>query len=287
MADSAHTANVTQQTFDRLVIEQSQRVPVLVDFWAAWCGPCQSLMPVLAKLAQEYGGKFFLAKVDTDQEQALAGKHGIRGLPTVKIFRNGAVVNEFSGVQPEKTIRALIDRYVARESDTQLEQALRSEAEGNRAEAVDLLTQARKTDPANDRVKLHLGRMLIAEGKLDDGETALRELSLAGRAEPEAAAVLAQLEFARIVAGAPPIPALEQQVKTNDNDMNARYQLAAREVMERRYDAALANFLEIVRRNRKFNDDAGRKAMLALFNLLGNQNELVKRYRGLLSMALN
>lgn len=287
MAELANTANVTLQNFDELVIQQSQRLPVVVDFWAAWCGPCQMLMPVLAKLVQEYNGQFFLAKVDTDQEQKLAGQYRIRGLPTVKIFRNGAVVNEFSGVQPEKNIRALIDRYIVRESDRRLEQALAQAAAGQRTPAIAALQQLHAEDPANDRVKLQLGRLLIADGQLEPADTVLRELSLAARTEPEAAAILAELEFARIVAAAPPTPALEQQVKTNAQDTQARYQLAARRVLERHYDAALADLLEIVRHDRQFNDDAGRKAMVALFNMLGNQNDLVKRYRGLLSMALH
>src|SRR5712692_8819273 len=124
MSASRYIADVKQQDFDSLVLQKSREVPVLVDFWAAWCGPCRMLAPILAKLADEYQGKFFLAKIDTDSEKALAAKYGIRSLPTVKLFKNHEVVNEFIGVQPEKTMRALIDRCIARESDVALYNAV-------------------------------------------------------------------------------------------------------------------------------------------------------------------
>jgi len=287
MATSPHIADVTEQGFDAAVLTRSRQTPVLVDFWAAWCGPCKMLMPVLQKLADEYGGKFFLAKVNTDVERALANRYGVKSLPTVKLFKNGQVVDEFLGVQPEKTIRALLDRHVPRESDALIDKALLALQSGNASEALAILQQAMQSDPANDRVKLELARLFINLGRATDAETTLSTLSAETRDGADAAALHAQLEFARIAAGARPIDELRKSLASNPRDSAARYELAAHLVLLGDYPAALDEFLEIVRTDRKFNDDAGRKAMLAVFNLLGGTGEIVNQYRRKLSMALN
>ena len=137
MSPSPHIADVTQQTFESLVLAKSREIPVLADFWAAWCGPCKQLMPVLAKLADEYGGKFFLAKINSDTEQPLAARYGVKSLPTVKLFRNGQVVEEFMGAQPEKTIRALLDRHIPRESDTLVYNAMLAARSGKTRRGAD------------------------------------------------------------------------------------------------------------------------------------------------------
>lgn len=287
MSTAAYSADVTQDNFQSLVLDQSQRIPVLVDFWAAWCGPCQMLMPVLKTLAETYQGKFFLAKINSDEQQALAARFGVRSIPTVKLFRHGQVVDEFMGVQPERGIRAMLDRYIPRESDALVEAAVAKRGQGNPAEALALLRQALDLDAGNDRVRLELARELFEQAQFDDGESVLDGLSYEGRGSPDVAALLARLEFVRIAAGAPPVAELEQAVTANPADHEARYRLAARKVLLEDYPAALEQLLEIVRRDRRFRDDAGRKTMLSLFNLLGGQDDLVRHYRHQLSLALN
>jgi putative thioredoxin len=287
MSPSPHIADVTQQTFESQVLAKSREIPVLADFWAAWCGPCKQLMPVLAKLADEYDGKFFLAKINSDTEQPLAARYGVKSLPTVKLFRNGQVVEEFMGAQPEKTIRALLDRHIPRESDALVDNALLAARSGKPDEALAILQQAVKTDPGNDRAKLELARLHGYFGHAAEAEVALAALSVEARESSDAVGLKAQLEFVHIVANARPPDALLTAIAANARDSDARYELAAHLVLRQQYEAALDQLLEIVRTDRKFHDDAGRKAMVSIFNLLGGSGDTVKQYRAKLSMALN
>lgn len=284
---SAYIVDVTQADFTAKVVEASRQRPVLVDFWAAWCGPCQMLMPVLAKLAEAYAGKFLLAKVDTDNEQALAGRYGIRGLPTVKLFKNGAVVDEFSGARSEGQVRAWLEPHLPRAADATIAQAIAAERAGDVTGAMGLLQRAMQEDPSNDAPKLELARIALAHGKLGDAEAALKQLSLRASGDPTAVALKAQYDLLLIVADAPPLATLEQAVAQDENHAQARYQLGARLLLGGREEEALAHWLELVRRDRHFGDDAGRRALLMAFSVLGPQSDLVKRYRAKLSMALH
>ena len=287
MANSAHIADVTQQTFDSLVLARSREVPVLVDFWAAWCGPCQSLMPVLAKLADEYGGKFFLAKINSDTEQPLAVRYGVKSLPTVKLFKNGQPVEEFMGAQPEKIIRALLDRHIPRASDALIDSALQAAHSGKIDEALAILDKALAEDPTNDRIKLERARLFAHLGQVDAAKQALNALSSETKHGSDANAIRAQLEFTRLVKTARPPDELLKIITSNAKDSAARFELAAHLVLRQQYEAALDLLLEIVRTDRKFNDDAARKAMVSVFNLLGGNGDVVGQYRRTLSMALN
>jgi putative thioredoxin len=287
MIPSPHIADVTQQTFESLVLAKSREIPVLADFWAAWCGPCKQLMPVLARLVDEYDGKFFLAKINSDTEQPLAARYNVKSLPTVKLFRNGQVVEEFMGAQPEKAIRALLDRHIPRASDTLVDNAIQVLRAGQPDQALAILQQAVKTDPGNDRAKLELARLHAQFGHAAEAEATLAALSVEARESTDAVGLKAQLEFVHIVAGARPPEALQAAIAANARDSAARFELAAHLVLRQQHAAALDQLLEIVRTDRKFRDDAGRKAMVSIFNLLGGNSELVKQYRTKLSMALN
>lgn len=282
---SPFSADVTEQSFDVEVLTRSAQVPVLVDFWAAWCGPCQMLMPVLAKLAQDYQGGFFLAKVNTDVEQRLAGAHGIRSLPTVKLFHHGKAVGEFMGVQPERAIRALLDRYVARPSDARIDEARQARERGDAQAALALLQQGISEDPANDRLKLAAADALLALGRVDDAEAMLKSLAPAARAESEAATLAARVGLSRL-AGATDKAALTERVARDPGDLETRLALAARHALAGDYPVAMDELLEIIRRDRKFKDDAARKTLLTVFNLLGGKGDLVTEYRKRLALLL-
>lgn len=294
MADSPFIFDATRTDFASRVLEQSRARPILVDFWAAWCGPCQMLMPVLARVADDYGGRFHLAKVNTDAERELATEYGIRSLPTVKLFRNAAVVDEFLGVQPESAIRALIDRHLPRSADPIIERALAALHTGQADQALQLLRAAVAEDTSYDRPKIELVRQLLAlplDGnnaeRLAESEKLLGSLSAAKRADPEVAALRTRLQFLRVAASAPPLAQLEHALAGDPTNAEARYQLSAYKVLTGDYEPAMQQLLEVVRRDRRFGDDAGRKGLVDLFTLLGNNDPLVAKYRDLLSRALN
>ncbi|MCO6414470.1 MAG: tetratricopeptide repeat protein, partial [Thiogranum sp.] len=252
---------------------------VLVDFWADWCAPCKMLLPVLLKLVEEYQGKFQLAKVNTDMQRNLAAQHGIRSLPTLRLYRDGQAVEEVLGAQPESVLRALLDKYIERASDALLRQALALHAQGEVRQALELLEQASSEDPENLRLPLEIARLLIEDGQLDRAEGVLATLPVALLEEPEVDALRAMLQFARATAEAPSAQALESALEADPNQSEARYQLAARQALASDYDRAMDNFMELLRRDRNFGDGAAQKALVAIFALLGDSDARVARYR--------
>jgi putative thioredoxin len=287
MTGSPHVFDVSEAEFATRVLDASQRVPVLVDFWAPWCGPCRIVMPVLARLAAEYGGRFLLAKVNTDQERGLASAYGIRSIPNVKVFRHGEMVDEMLGAQTESAIRTVIDRHVERESDRARAAADAALRAGDTEGAIALLRGAAARDPDNHRVHLDLAAILMRSGALEEAQGLLAALSREAREEPEAARLLGLLDFARAARGAPDTAALQARVAAEPADLEARYQLSARQVLAGEYEAALENLLAILQRNRQFRADAGRTGMLAVFRLLGDKDDLVNRYRSRMFNALH
>lgn len=294
MAQSPHIAAVTRADFEKQVIERSHTVPVLVDFWAAWCGPCRMLEPVLARLVEHYDGKLFLAKVNTDEEQELAQTYGIRGIPALKLFRHGRLAGELVGVQPEGTLRELVDRFVPTPADDELARATNLAQAGELEPAIKVLRQALERHPQHVGVRLELVRLLSRDGGAPDEAARAREsrqlldaLLVRAAGEPEVEALRARIELLQAAAGAPSADELERQVSAHPDDSGARLQLGARLALAGKYEPAMVQLLELVRRDRAWGDDAGRRTLLAVFTLLGPRDPLVARYRALLSRALN
>lgn len=279
-----HSFDVDESSFQQAVVEASRKVPVLVDFWAEWCAPCRALKPVLEKLADEYQGRFVLAKVNSDQNQALAARYGVRGIPNVKAFVDGQLVDEFSGALPEPMVREFIDGLMPSEAETLRRQAAAAREAGRADEALALLQRAADLEPQNDAVRLDRAEILLDAGRLDEARALLDQLNILTRDEPRAAGLIARAAFA---GGSPEGAAgLESRVAANPDDLAARLDLAKACVNARRYEAAMEQLLEIIRRDRSFGDDAGRKTMLQVFNLLGNEGDLVNKYRRLMASAL-
>jgi len=287
MLDNSIVFNAKGTDFQQVVLDKSTTVPVLVDFWAAWCGPCQSLMPVLAKLADEYAGKFLLAKVDTDAEQELAMQFGVRSLPTVKLFIDGKVAGEFMGAQPKSSVRAFLDQYIPNETAQLAQAAMTLYEQGEKQEALVNLKQCLEKEPDNDLIKLNLANLYLREGDIEEARTAFESVSANAKLEIDYKTAIGKLKLAEAAADAPDISDLEQRIENNPDDSQARYALSAKLTLEQRYEDAMDQLLEIVKRDRKFNDDAGRKGLVDIFNMLGNKDERVTRYRPLLARAIN
>jgi len=286
MITSPHIVIVTAMNFAQEVIEKSSQVPVLVDFWAEWCSPCKALMPTLNKLAESYQGQFILAKVNTDEQQQLATQYGIRSIPTLKLFRRGRVVEDITGVQSETVLRNLIDKHRDRPADKLRLQAEAHRFAGNDEQAITILRQACALEPTYYDIHLDLAKWLLESQQVEEAEVILKELPVNIQTEPHGQSLYHLLTFARIAQATPSHFVLEDRVRADPNDHQARHQLAALQVLMEDYPAALENFLELLRRDRKFNEDAGRKGLLAVFSLLNNQGELVSRYRNLMARLL-
>jgi len=277
-----HDLDVNLADFQTTVLDESHTRPVVVDFWAPWCGPCKSLKPILEKLAAEYGGKFRLAKVNADDNQALSQQYGVRGIPVVKAFVDGELVDEFSGVLPESEVRAFLDHLIPSPADDLCAQADDARMAGDISGALQLLADASRLDPAHVGVRLDTAEIML---DLDEADEAGRLLSsVPDNADPRVAQLRARLQF--MSAAGEDEAALQACVAADENDLDARLKLANLWVASAQYEPAMEQLLEIVRRDRGFQDDVGRKTLLSVFNLLGG-GELVSRYRRMLASALN
>ena len=277
MADSPFIIDVTRENYAQ-VMEASFQVPVLVDFWASWCQPCHALMPVLAKLAEEYQGKFLLGKLNTEEEQEIAAQFGIRSIPNVKLFRDGQPVDEFMGALPENAVREFIDRHVARESDATVQQAREQLSAGNPDAAIALLEEAREADPDNSRVTFALAQAQVAAGDTTAAEATLGSLPPGEQDKPEVASLRSHLFFEGQLAGAPAAAELEARLAADADDYEALHLLALRRVVGQDYDAAVELLLQLMKKDRTFGDDAGRNTLLRVFELLGDDPR-VSQYR--------
>ena len=271
--------DVTATDFDEIVIQGSFNRPVLVDFWADWCGPCKMQLPVLLKIADDYQDAFLLAKVNTDDERGLAEQHGIRSLPTMRLYRNGEVVEEIMGARPESAIRPLIEAYMDRASDQILQQALDELQRDDRDSAFRTLKNGYENDPGNTQLAIVYARLCAENNDLDSAQDVLARLSRDERDKTEARALQALLDLKQAVTSAPDGKQPEQRLTDNPDDSEARYRLACQQALDGQYDSALENLIELLHRDRHYADDAARQALLAVFNLLGSEDERVNQYR--------
>jgi len=283
---SVHAVDVTTDTFEREVIEASKSTPVVVDFWAPWCGPCRVLKPILEKVASEYGGQFKLAKVNSDENQEIAAAYGVRSIPDVVAFKDGKAVSHFLGAVPESQVRAFIDALIPTPSEIERVRAAELREAGDLAGAVEVLRKSIDLDPANDPARLDLAELLIELKRVDEAEAALAAVQPNIDLDERLATLRAALAFARS-AGSASEAELKPKLAANPADHQTRYALASLYAGSKRYREALDELLEIVRRDRNWKDGAARKQILAIFNLAEKQPELVSEYRRKLASALN
>ena len=290
VAADNHIKDTTTQTFMKDVIEESKRQPVLVDFWAEWCGPCKQLTPVLEKVVKNAKGKVKLAKMDIDKHPQIPGQLGIQSIPAVFAFVNGQPIDGFMGALPESQVTAFIERLtkgkVAPEEQDMLKAADAALAEGDAAGAAEIYAHVLQEEPANLQALAGLTRCYVETGALDQAKQTLAMVPEAKQGDAAVAAARAALELALQASNVGPIAELEQKVTQNPLDHQSRYDLAVALNAKGQRKEALDHLIEIVRRDRKWNEDGARKQLVQLFDAWGPTDEATLDGRKRLSSIL-
>lgn len=278
--------DVTEATFATEVLERSKQTPVVVDFWAPWCGPCRVLGPILERLAAEAKGAWILAKVNADHAPNLSMQYGVQGIPAVKAFKNGRVVSQFVGAQPESAVRRFVSMLAPSEAEKLADQAQAREQAGDWASAEAIYRKILATAPDDPQASLGLGRVLLARHQETEAVEVLERIAEHVTVGPAARGLLAKARLAneaRLIGGE---AGARARLAADSNDLDARYGLAAALVGQGEYQPAMDTLLGIVRRNRRWRDDAGRQTLIQLFDLLGDDHPLTREYRNKLAQAL-
>tara|TARA_R110002020_G_scaffold164057_20_gene350460 strand:+ start:5750 stop:6613 length:864 start_codon:yes stop_codon:yes gene_type:complete len=277
-AENPHVFDASLPTFEQDVLLRSKDVPVLVDFWATWCGPCKSLGPVLEKLAAEFNGGFLLAKVDVDKEQQLAGYFQIKSVPTVMLVKDGQIVDGFPGALPEGQLRQFLGHHgvLPREAEAPVEEAEPAPLDPH--EEVVRLRAATQAEPDKEELKLDLALALLRTGAVAEAEGLLDKLPANLAQDDRALRGRARLGFAALLKDAPPADVLQKAIAANPGDLRARHLLGAMDIVEGRSQDGLEQFLEMLRIDRDFEEGLPRKALIDAFRVVEDE-DLVGTYR--------
>jgi len=272
-----------ERDFAELVVAASHRVPVLVDFWAPWCGPCRMLAPVLDAIAAKMEGRLAVVKVNVDENPNLAAQYGVRGIPSVKLFVNGKIVAEFTGAQPQGWIEDWLEEHLPRKADREAEQALALFEAGRRDAAIARALAAVEEDPSADRARLKLIWMLLEEGRKEEAEAHWQRLSARAKASADGEALKQRIEILRRGGD---LDALAQAVQAQPNDASAWLRYGDALAAAARYEEAMQAYLQAMRLDRGKLRDEARQGMLRVFEVLGGRGELVDRYRSEMASVL-
>jgi len=270
--------NIDESNAAQLLIDESHKRPVVVDFWADWCEPCKVLMPLLEKIANEYKGAFLLAKVNADDQQMIAQQFGVRSLPTVMVMQNGQPVDGFAGAQPEAQVRQMLEKYLPKPWDGLLQMAMEAMDAGDFAAALSPLRQAWEDSGRRLDITLAYARALIESLRLEEAETVLATVRLA---DQDAAweQLRAQLEIKREAAKSPEIEALEQRLAAAPDDLELRHQLAVQYTNSGQVKEAMECLIGILRVDLGHGDGATRKLLLDTIASLGKGDPLAAEYQ--------
>ncbi len=265
--------DVTSEDFEQVVIQGSTQRYVVVDFWAPWCSPCKQLKPLLEKLAPEYG--FLLAKVNTEEHQEIATQYGVRGIPDVRVYKDGQIVTQFSGAKTENELRELLGQFMLSSADQSLMAIQQLAQEGDQQQVIDALNQLISEHPDNDKIKLTAANYLIETGDVEGGKRILKHIKMSSDYYEMAQNQLALEGFQSACAS------IDQQTGTA-----LIYAEAACAAMQGDYQNAMEKLIEVFTKDRAFNDGAAKKSLLVLFELLGHDHPLTKQFQRKLMMLL-
>ena len=281
-----HVFDATAAHFEEEVIRRSMQTPVLVDFWAEWCGPCKTLGPVLEKLAADFHGAFLLAKVDVDKQQELAAAFQIRSVPTVMLVKDGQLVDGFPGALPEGQLREFLKHHGIEPAAAPAEAEAPAEAAPlDPHQEVLRLRKAAEAEPDKDEHKLDLALALLQTGAAAEAEQLLDRLPANLATDDRTVKARAKLGFAALLKDAPPAEVLQAAIGADPDDLRARHLLGVRQLVAGDAEAGLSQFLEMLRRDRKYGDDLARKSLIDAFRVL-DDDALVSRYRRQMSALL-
>lgn len=276
MSEASAVFEVSPQTFQADVIERSQQVPVLLLFWAEQVAPSAQTRDLLARLTTQFQGKVLLGLVDVARDQTLAQHLRIQGLPSIRVVRDGQLVDQLDGPQTEESLRGLLELLTQSPADTLREQLDVLLARGDLDTARRMLEQAIQEEPGNQGFRVELADVLVIQGQEEDARTLLATIpeDTEGRDRPAT-----RLEIAEEAAGMDDAATLEARVQANPEDLDARYELAIVLAAARDYEGALTQAMSILQQDRTFRDDLGRTTMIRIFSLLGKGSELATAYR--------
>jgi putative thioredoxin len=286
MSDQAHVFDATTETFEAEVLQKSLQVPVLVDFWATWCGPCKTLGPTLEKLAGEYNGAFRLAKVDVDKQQEIAAAFQIRSVPTVFLVKGGQIVDGFPGAVPEGQLREFLKQHGVEPGQAANEEPVAEEVAPVDAHAqVVTLRKAIETEPDKAELKLDLALALLKTGAAVEAQTLLDTLPANLATDDRAIRARSRLNFATLLKDAPPVEVLQAAIASNPDDLRARHLLGTQQLLAGKEQAALEQFMEMLRRDRGYEDGLPKKVLIDAFRVVEDES-LVGQYRRKMSSLL-
>jgi putative thioredoxin len=287
MTEPGYILEGTELNFDRLVLENSRKGLVLVDFWAPWAGPSLRQQKVLRRLAEQYRGRFLLVTVNTDEQKAIASRFGVKSLPSFKLFRNAKVVEEIHGMQPEADYRKIVDRYLVPLGDQVRLSAAKAWNAGEQEKAIQVLAEGAMAEPENLDIPAMLAKLLMRLHRYAEAREVLAAMPSEAADTTELATLRAHLDFITTARAVDDEAAVFARLEQAPDDLDAQFRAAALHLVNDRYEAALQALIAILRRQRDYNEGAARRGLLAIFDTLGGDHALVAKYRGELARLIH